>query len=144
MQPLSETKLTRPWHWGIAIVGAPGAKLPEELDNDQLITVGNAALVIRVRHAQDMDAERFEGDWDWATATFHIRALVAAEPVMRSVVSDVILATADERISVGDADGEVVLPAPSSQTRVIVSTDDLAPAGLENVWIDLAPAVAEN
>lgn len=31
MQPLSEPTLTRPWHWGLAILGDPTAEVPTDL-----------------------------------------------------------------------------------------------------------------
>jgi hypothetical protein len=30
-------------------------------------------MVTKVRHAQDIEAEVSEGDWDWATATIRVR-----------------------------------------------------------------------
>jgi hypothetical protein len=117
----------------------PGATLPDDLDRDNIDTLGEAGLVIRVRHAQDIDVQR-SGASDVATATVRVRSLVQAEPVDRRILADVVLATATEQLSLGDADGEVVLPCPSRRTRVIVSTDDPDPAGLENVWVDLVAA----
>lgn len=61
MQPLYEVTLSHPWHWGIAIVSAPGAAVPDALDQS-LVTATPEALVIKVRHAQDVDAEVFEGE----------------------------------------------------------------------------------
>jgi hypothetical protein len=31
----------------------------------------------------------------------------------------------------------LVVPAPSARTRVIVTTDEVDPTGLETVWVDL-------
>jgi hypothetical protein len=129
VQPLSETTHTRPWHWGIAIGRAVGGELPD-LTGNQIVKVGHAGLVVRVRHAQDIDAERFEGDWNWATATVQVRSLTEAESVSRQVLCATVMPTPDERIHIGDADGEVVLPAPSDRTHVIVSADDADETGL--------------
>jgi len=128
-------RLRRPWHWGVALLGNLSAQVPDSLD-DRPVAVGEGVIAIGVRHAQDIGAERFEGDWDWATATFYVRSLVEPEDSARRVLCDVVFRTADERISLGDADGEVVLPAPSTSTRVIVSTDSVEDKGLESVWID--------
>ena len=65
MQPLYEVTLIRPWHWGIAIVSPPGGQVPEVV-GDAPVVVGTEAVVIKVRHAQDVELEVFEGDWDWA------------------------------------------------------------------------------
>lgn len=96
--------------------------------------------MIAVRHAQDIEAERFEGDWDWATATFHVRSLTQVEATVRQGICDVVLPTEDDKLALGDADGEVVLPCPSTKTRVIISTDNVDSTGLETVWVDLVPA----
>jgi hypothetical protein len=74
VQPLYEVALSRPWHWGLAILSAPGAAVPESMDQS-LVTATLEALVIKVRHAQDVDTEVLEGDWDWATATIRVRNL---------------------------------------------------------------------
>ena len=136
MQPLAEVTLTRPWHWGVAVLGDALAEVPGSLAG-QAVVLGDGVVAIGVRHAQDIDAERFEGDWDWATATFHVRSLGQAEPVERHVLCDIVIATPNESVSLGDADGMVVIPAPSVQTRVVVSTDDVDLTGLDQVWVDL-------
>lgn len=136
MQPLAEVTLTRPWHWGIAVLGDTLAEVPGSLAG-QAVVVGDGVVAIGVRHAQDIDAERFEGDWGWATATVRVRTLGQEEPVERHVLCDIVIATPNETISLGDADGMVVIPAPSSRTRVVVSTDEVDLTGLERVWVNL-------
>ena len=136
MQPLIEVTLTRPWHWGVAVLGDPLAEVPAALDG-QAVAVGDGVITIGVRHAQGIDAERFEGDWDWATATFHVRSFGQAEPVERHVLCDIVIATPNESVSLGDADGMVVIPAPSLRTRVVVSTDEVDLTGLDQVRVDL-------
>lgn len=136
MQPLAEVAWTRPWHWGVAVLGDPLAEAPSNVSG-QAVVIGDGVVAIGVRHAQDIDAERFERDWDWATATFHIRCLGQAEPVAGQVLCDVVIATPNETVSLGDADGMVVLPTPSLRTRLIVSTDEVDLTGLERVWVDL-------
>jgi hypothetical protein len=78
MQPIYEVTLSRPWHWGIAIVSAPGAAVPETLA-DSLVTATAEALVIKVRHAQDIEAEVFEDDWQWSTSTIRVRYVADLE-----------------------------------------------------------------
>lgn len=136
MQPLSETTHTRPWHWGVAFLGEPSEDVPNR-EQGQVVSVNQNGIAIAVRHAQDIGADRFEGDWDWATATFHVRVLTEAEAVERDVVCDFVLAAVDEQLPLGDADGYLQLPSPSTSTRVIVSTDYVDAAGLKNVWVDL-------
>jgi len=127
MQPLCEVTLTRPWHWGIAIVSAPGAELPELLSNSPL-TVTPDAVVIKVRHAQDIDAEVFEGDWDWATATILVRSLAGFERPGEPAIYDGTLRLPGGRLAIGDADSEVVINDLDEMIRVrvaVLATDGL-------------------
>ncbi|HYI22378.1 MAG TPA: hypothetical protein VEX62_07050 [Candidatus Limnocylindrales bacterium] len=136
MQPLAEVTLTRPWHWGIAVLGDPQAEVPTEFDG-RSIAVGRDVVALSVRHAQDIDADKFEGDWDWATATIHVRSLAHEEAIDRQVLCDIVVRTSRELVSLGDADGMVVIPAPSARTRLIVSANEVDSTGLETVWVDL-------
>ena len=136
MQPLAEITLTRPWHWGIAVLGDPLAEVPTEF-NGRVVATARDVVTLSVRHAQDIEADRIERDWDWATATIHLRFLVHDKGTERHVLSDTVIATPQETVSVGDADGMVVIPAPSVRTRLIVSADEVDPTGLETVWVDL-------
>ena len=136
MQPLAEIALTRPWHWGIAILGDPQAEVPTDF-NGRAVATTRDVVTLGVRHAQDIEAHKFEGDWNWATATIHLRSLVKEERTERHVLCDTVIATPQETVSIGDADGMVVIPAPSLRTRVIVSTDEVDSTGLETVWVDL-------
>lgn len=136
MQPLAEVTLTRPWHWGIAVLDDPLADVPTEFGG-RGVAVGRDVIALSVRHAQDIEADRFEGDWDWATGTIHVRSLVHEEPTERHIMCDTIIDTRQEVVSIGDADGMVVVPAPSARTRLIVSADEIDPTGLATVWVDL-------
>jgi hypothetical protein len=132
----SEVTLTRPWGGGIAILGAPTAELPD-VDPRSPVSLGEGAVVIGVRHAQDFDHERVEG---LATATVYVRILRNPEVLSRVVLCDVVLATPDDQIRLGDAEEELVLPAPGPRTRVIISADHVDLTGLGQVWIDLVSA----
>lgn len=112
------------------------AEVPTEFDG-RVVASGRDVVTLSVRHAQDIEADRFEGDWDWATATIHLRSLVREEATERRVLSDTVIATAQETVSLGDADGMLVIPAPSVRTRLIVSAEEVDPTGLETVWVDL-------
>lgn len=125
MQALAEVTLTRPWHWGIAIIGDPTAEVPRNV------------VTLQVRHAQDIDGDRFGGDWDWATTTIHVRSLVEEEATDRQVLCDLVLSTPNETVSLGDADGMLVIPCPGVRTRMIVTAHEVPTAGREQVWIDL-------
>src|ERR1017187_4222750 len=120
VQPLSEVTLVRPWHWGIAIVVDPECEAPE-VQPEQVVTVDESGLVVLVRHAQDIEADALGDDRKLATATIHVRALANAEPTPRPVLCDVVLITPSQRLGIGDARGEVVLPTPGTgRTRIVV------------------------
>lgn len=138
MQPLSEITITRPWHWGIVIVGAPGADVPEVHEGARAV-IGENAVVLFVRHAEQIDAPTFEGDWDWATATVAVRLLAEPEAIDREIVVDVVVSTPTAAISVGDADGETIVAAHEVRTRLIVSASAGAPEPYEHVRLDLLP-----
>lgn len=126
---------------GIAIVADPKGEVPE-IQPEQAVTIGESGLVILVRHAQDTEAEVFEGDWEWATATTHVKTLAEAESASRPVLCDVVLNTPTCRLGIGDADGEVILPCPGTgRTRLVVSADDVSEGGLNEVWVDLLPVL---
>lgn len=118
------------------MLGDPLAEAPTEF-NGRVVAMARDVVTLSVRHAQDIEAERLEGDWDWATATIHLRALVHEEGTERHVLCDTVISTPEETVSIGDADGMLVVPAPSLRTRLVVSTDVIDPTGLETVWVDL-------
>ncbi|TCO44928.1 hypothetical protein EV646_109100 [Kribbella antiqua] len=138
MQPYYEVSLIRPWHWGIAILSAVDAAVPESLGESR-VTSTSECLVIQVRHAQDIEAAVFEGDWDWATAAVHLRSVPDFEEPTGTVLYEGLLALPDGRLSVGDADSQVIVTDLPTQTRVRVQTDDLAEYGVSAVQVDLAP-----
>ena len=101
------------------------------------VAVGRDVVALSVRHAQDIEADRLERDWDWATATIYVRLLAHEEAAERQVLCDTIIATSQEAVSLGDAEGMVIIPAPSARTRLIVSANEIDPTGLDTVWVDL-------
>ena len=89
---------------------------------------------------QDIENEGSGDDWEWATATIHVKTLAEAESTLRPVLCDVVLNTPDYRLGIGDADGEVIVPCPGTgRTRLVVSADDVGEGGLDEVWVDLMP-----
>ena len=133
---MAELTLRRPWHWGIAVLGDQRADVPTDFEGRN-VAVGRGVITLSVRHAQDTGGDRFEGDWDWATATIYVRSLIREEATERHVLCDHVIATAQETVALGDADEMVIIPAPGAQTRVIVSATDAGSTGLEQVWVDL-------
>jgi hypothetical protein len=139
VQPIYEVSITRPWHWGIAIASSPAAVVPDNLGTS-LVMANSGAVAIKVRHAQDIDAEVFEGDWDWATATIHVRSLVDVDSTTPGeLLYEGDLTLPEGRLIVGDADSEVAFNDLGAKTRVRVVARDPEATGLAEVWIDLSP-----
>jgi hypothetical protein len=139
VQPFYEVTICRPWHWGIAIVGAPKAVVPTEL-GDGVVTATTDCLVIKVRHAQDIDAELFEGDWEWATATLRLRGLAELGNAAEGLLYEGNIVLADLKLSVGDADGQVTLDELPTPARIRVHSGVDPEFGVTDVRIDIAPA----
>jgi len=139
MQPLYEVSVARPWHWGIVVASASTGQLPEGVGTS--LVVGNsAAVVVKVRHAQDVDLPVFEGEWEWITATVHVRSLTEFDEPVGQVLYDGSLSLPDGRLTVGDADNEVVVNDLDPKTLIRVRSLDVEATGLAEVWLDLCPA----
>lgn len=138
MQPLYEVSLTRPWHWGIAIIGARGAAIPDSL-SDSFVAASPGALVLKVRHAQDIEAEVFEGDWDWAVATIDVRYAADFASTQDPIVFDGSLHLPDGVLAIGDADSEVTVNDLGSLVRVRVVMLNGDASTLDRARIELAP-----
>ncbi len=137
MQPILEMTVTRAWHWGIAVVvGDPRGEIPTDLGTEA-VAAGRGAVVLSVRHAQDVEAQTPDGDPTWATASVHVRVLAEMERTDREVLCDVVVDTPGRTVALGDADGDAVVPAPGLRTRVVVSVEQIDPAGVDRAWIDL-------
>lgn len=67
--------------------------MPEALD-ESLVTASDEALVIKLRHAQDIDADEFEGDWDWATASIQVRHVEDFEDTAEHLIHEGVPLTA--------------------------------------------------
>jgi hypothetical protein len=135
---LYEVTVSRPWHWGIAIVSTPGAEVPHSLD-ESLVTATPEAIVIKVRHAQDVDVDMFEGDWDWATATVRVRSLAELEDTVEPVAYQGLLRLTNGQLVIGDADSEVTLNDLDTLTRVRVAATGASSSHPTDIRIDLAP-----
>lgn len=139
---MSEITLVRAWNWGIAILlDVDHGDIPD-VDTDSLVTVGDGAIIILVQHSQDSTTYTQDGRLVPATATVHVRVREVHEQPSRLVACDVVLDTPGNKLSLGDAEDEIVLNGCGRRTRVVVSVDDPDPGHLspDEVWIDLAPA----
>jgi hypothetical protein len=137
MQPLATVDVTRPWHWGIAIVSDPdlGGEIPD-VDPSGGVSANEKGIIVPVRHAQDI--ESFEGDFEWAEATVTVRLWSDPPDVDDgcTIVFEGWLATPTERLWIGDADENTVAEGFPTSTgiRVALKSDDLDSP--EQVWVD--------
>jgi hypothetical protein len=139
MQPLYEVSVARPWHWGIVIASASTGQLPDGMGTS-LVVANSHAVVVKVRHAQDVDLPAFEDDGDWMTAIVHVRSLTEFDQVVGRVLYDGSLSLPDGRLTVGDADHELVVNDLDPETLIRVRTLDVEATGLAEVWLHLCPA----
>lgn len=134
-----DTTIVRPWQWGIVIVGDSRGELPE-LEPGVVASIGAEAIVICVRHAQDVvipEGAAADDEVGEATATVHVRVLASFVPPDRPLVCDVTLAIPSGRVSIGDADGASVIDWTGTSVRVVASANELDLSGLDEVWVDL-------
>jgi len=137
VQPLTSVVVTRPWHWGIAIISDPslGGAIPEVKPNAQ-VSANRNGVVILVRHAQDI--ESFEGDPAWAEARVHVRHWGSAPEIGdgTTVVFEGILATPTGRLWIGDADEEVVMSGLTTSSKIRIASPSDDPDSPDQVWVD--------
>ncbi len=137
MKPLATVDITRPWHWGIAILSDPdlGGEIPE-VDPSGGVSANENGIIVPVRHAQDI--ESFEGDFEWAEATVTVRRW--SEPPEleegREVAFEGRLATPRGQLWIGDADENSVAEGfpTSTRIRVVLLSHDLDSP--DQVWVD--------
>lgn len=143
MQPLATACIRQPFHWGIVVISdsESGGLIPD-VDPEKTVSANENGIVALIRHAQDIDS--FDGEFDWAEAEVLVRLLTEAErplPDRRELFRG-RLKTPTGRISVGDADGEVVHPAHPGWNEVVVTVapdvnaTDRSPGAIR---IDLLP-----
>ena len=143
-KPPETTTVRRPFHWGIVIVAADdwAGDLPE-VDPDSLVTASERTVIIGVRHAQDSD--EFDGEvLKLAEAEVVVRKLgeAASSSESRREVFRTVITVPTGRLTVGDADEEVVVSAHPGANTVLVSVDaqvprdDMSP---DAVQVDLLP-----
>ena len=140
----ASTVLTRPFHWGIVVMNDPklAGQLPD-VEPGRMVTASKFGVIVTVRHAQDIEADSFDGDFEWAevTVTSRLLAEVPADSGWRPVYSGRLL-TPSGQLYLGDADEDVRVPAHPGRSTVTVSVpaelpeEDLTP---DAIRIDLLP-----
>lgn len=119
-------------------MSAPGASAPDVLEG-AVVTASEHALVLRVRHAQDIDAAVFEGDWDWAIASVRLRRVDDFEESQAALAFEGVISSSGGRLVLGDADSEVTVNDLTDITRVRVFVVEDANDSATEIHIELAP-----
>ena len=143
-QPPQVTTVRRPFNWGIVIIAADdwAGDLPE-VARDALVAANESAVIIGVRHAQD--SGEFDGEFlKLAEAEVVVRRLdgSASSGESRRELFRTVITVPTGRVTVGDADEQVVVSAHRGANAVLVSVDaqvpidDMSP---DAVQVDLLP-----
>ncbi|WP_454857622.1 hypothetical protein [Promicromonospora soli] len=101
------------------------------------MTATSLGLSIGVRHAQDYDWKA--GEEGPALVTIHLDQPPAFARPRRAVVADAVLETPSRSLCLGDAEGEILVPAPGPRARVVISHHDAERNQPAEAWIDLYP-----
>jgi hypothetical protein len=144
VQALVSTVIRRPFHWGIVIVAdeESGGQIPD-VDPANLVSSNEHGIVATIRHAQDVDS--FAGEFDWAEAQVVVRLLPHEErpaTTRREVFRGAILVPSG-RISIGDADSDVIHPAHRGWNQLVVTVGadvEVTELSPDEVRIDLFPS----
>lgn len=142
MTTSSDITIVRAWQWGIAIIGDSRGEVPP-VEPNSAASIGREAVVLNVRHAQDVVIPDDAADDDVieATATIHVRVLSSAVPSDRPLVCDVTLAVPSGRVSIGDANDEYVIDWAGASVRVVATANELDRTDLDEMWVDLLQVV---
>jgi hypothetical protein len=144
VQSLASAAIRRPFHWGVVILtDADSEALTPDVVPGSLISSNEHGIVALVRHAQDIDSS--EDTADWAETEIVVRLLSAAEApsVDRREVFRGGLHLPSGRLSIGDADSDVIHPAHRGWNELVITVAaDLSPTDLspDQLRIDLLPA----
>ncbi len=126
--------IRRPFNWGVVLVSHHGSKeVPLDLDEGGFGTSATA-LAFAVRHAQDVDLHGIpeNGLVPLAEVTVEVTAGPPVGPTARQHVLDIPSGT----LSIGDADGEELIPIQRPRCRVSVALDEPQHAEHARVWVE--------
>lgn len=126
---------TRAWGWGVAFLYDPVHGDIVDVDPDAPVTITPTGLDVKVRHAQEYDYAN--GEKGPAVTAMHIARPDKDVPPHRAVVVQATLDTPTRSLSIGDADGEILVPTPGARTRVVISHGDAESYSPDQVWIEL-------
>lgn len=143
-QPLTSVTVRRAFGWGIVVLADADPDHGEvpDVEPDQPVSATENGMVVLVRHATDSDA--YDDDDVLVLAQAEVTVRLLAEPEAddpeRTVLHTGLLRVPSRRLSVGDADDEVVLGVHHANlVTVSVAAGADVDDGADSVRIDLAP-----
>jgi hypothetical protein len=141
-QPKVTVTVTRPWNWGIVVLG-DDKQPPPDVDARHPVTANGNGLVVLVRHAQDVGIPDDASGGDVlpsAEASVSVAFWEEVPEVVRpgDVQYEGNMSTPSGRLSIGDADHEVWVASPTIAMTVRVTAADVQ-FGIEHAWIDFYP-----
>jgi hypothetical protein len=144
-QPLTSVTVRRAFGWGIVVLADadPAHGEVPDVETDKPVSATENGVVVLVRHAQDSDEYGDDDLLVLAQAEVTVRLLAEPEPDVpeRDVLHTGLLRVPSRRLSVGDADDEVVMGVHHANlvtVSVVAGTD--IDDGADAVRVDLAPA----
>lgn len=144
-QPLMSVTVRRPFHWGVVVLVDAASEHGDvpDVDPERPVSATETGMVVLVRHAQDTDEYGDDDVLVPAHAEVTIRLLAEPQPddPTRAVLHSGVLRVPSRRLSVGDADDEIVVPTHHANlVTVSVDVGTVVDEGADAVRIDLAPA----
>lgn len=143
-QPLMSVTVRRAFGWGIVVLVDDDPEHGEvpDVDPEQPVSATETGMVVLVRHATDTDEYDDDDMLVPAQAEVTIRLLAESQPddPTRAVLYSGVLRVLSRRLSVGDANDEIVVPAHHSNlVTVSVEAGAVIDDGADAVRVDLAP-----
>lgn len=145
-QPLMSVTVRRAFGWGIVVLVDDDPEHGEvpDVDPEQPVSATETGMVVLVRHATDTDEYDEDDMLVPAQAEVTIRLLAESQPddPSRAVLYTGVLRVPSRRLSVGDANDEIVVPAHHANlVTVSVEVGAVIDDGADAVRVDLAPVL---
>ena len=128
----------RPFGWGIVIVADAESRDIPTATSAEPFTASRTALVVRVRHASDVEFDALDSDQEISQFAVVVKAEVGPRAAI-PVDYECVLALPSGRLTIGDADEERILNIGRGEYRVQVALDDAAHAKSVQIWVSEHP-----
>lgn len=132
--------IERPFNWGVLLVSD---QFTDDIPGSSQtgFSVSQQALAIAVRHAQDVDYDDLDLEPDDVVPPTQVRVRVLEGRCPQPTDFDCQIAVPSGKLSIGDAEHEVLIDVESGTYRIEVALDVAEhPESVEVWW---SPAIAE-